>query len=204
MLARSTADISAHFPRAWVSAAVAATCCFGPASGHAERDAFRRHRVDPPSFTTSTSGRLFDGSGEITAFADGNSFVYWNGSQVEPTHIVRETSEQEKTIALLRGWKQYQQNWDGEGAAPPNPSSLEQASKFVCALQNSAVVPEAMLHHNGRAGLFWSEDGLYADLEFLEHSLIAYYIERKGDRHKGTVHFDGLNVPDIFSALLSA
>lgn len=204
MLARSTTDFSVPITRAWVSAAVAATCCLGTTTVHADREVARRLRPDPLALTTSTSGRQFNGLGEISPLAGGNAVVYLDSAQIEPIHVARETSEQEKAIALLRGWKLYQQDWDGEGALAPIASSLEQASKFVCALRDGAVVPEPMLHQNGKAGLFWSDDGLYGDLEFLENGRIAYYIEKGTGRHKGVVDFDGVKIPEIFSTLLSA
>ena len=200
MQTRSTTEFTIPLSRAWVNAVVAATCCLGaPAS--AEREPVARRYTLP--CTKSTSVRLFDGNGEVSV-VDGNVLMYLDGAQVENALATRETSEQEKAIAQLRGWKLYSEDWDGDGASAPINSSLEQASKFVCALKDGAMIPEPMLHQNGKAGLFWSSEVLYGDLEFLENGQIAYYIEKGGDRHKGIVDFNGQEIPAVFSTLLDA
>jgi hypothetical protein len=59
-----------------------------------------------------------------------------------------------------------------------------------------------MLHVNGHAGLFWRDDALYADLEFLGSGRVAYFIEKNGDKHKGVVNFVAKEMPNLFKALL--
>lgn len=115
----------------------------------------------------------------------------------------RETTEREHIIAELRSWRHLGVDWDGEGAKAPSLVSLNAARAFLCAMKRDAPCPEPTLFPSGRAGLYWREGGLYADLEFYENGNIAYYIERgQDDRHKGLIAFDLDNIPAVFQTLL--
>lgn len=114
----------------------------------------------------------------------------------------RETSQVEKTVGELRRWLKLAANWDGEGAVAPDALSLKAASDFIRLLPEAIADAEPMLHANGHAGLFWNENALYADLEFLGGRRIAYFIQHHEDKHKGVLHFDGELVPPVLSALL--
>ena len=59
-----------------------------------------------------------------------------------------------------------------------------------------------MLHSTGRAGLYWNERNLYADLEFTGKDSITYYIKRAGIPYKGITPFNGVEMPGIFTELL--
>lgn len=115
--------------------------------------------------------------------------------------FTRETTPKEHAIGELRRWKFILSGWDGDQAQAPIPASLEDAITFVRLLADSATA-EPMLHATGRAGLFWRENDLYADLEFLGSRRIAYFIERNGDEHKGVVNFDAKEVPAVLEAVL--
>jgi hypothetical protein len=114
----------------------------------------------------------------------------------------RQTSQTEKTVGELRRWLTLAPSWDGEGANAPIPLSVESASDFIRLLPENVANAEPMLHANGLAGLFWNENGHYADLEFLGDGRIAYFIQRDDDKHKGVVHFGGKIVPPFLFALL--
>lgn len=116
----------------------------------------------------------------------------------------RPTTSREKLIGELRRWGLLNENWDGEGAALPVASSLKEAVSFVRLLDEIDALPEPMLHASGHAGLFWKDNGLYADIEFLGDGRVAYYIERQGDKHKGVLNFDSKKMPAVFPALLRA
>jgi hypothetical protein len=118
---------------------------------------------------------------------------------------VRETTSLEKLIGEVRGWSALQADWDGEGARAPIPASIKQAASFACLLTTEqGELVEPMLHPSGRAGLYWNEPGLYADLEFFGDGRVAYYIERGGEKHKGVVNFDSKEMPPVFDTLLLA
>lgn len=116
----------------------------------------------------------------------------------------RQTSQVEKTVGELRRWLALAPDWDGEGAAAPVALSIKSASDFIRLLPENIADAEPMLHANGHAGLFWNENGRYADLEFLGDDRIAYFIQHHGDKHKGVVHFDSELVPAALSTLLEA
>lgn len=115
----------------------------------------------------------------------------------------RLTTPREEAIGNLRGWSSLEKNWDGEGANIPNPTSLKDAEYFIDLLGKGYSIPEPMLLANGRAGLYWDEDGLYADLEFLGDGRVTYFIEHRGEgKHKGVVQFRRGEMPPVFAALL--
>jgi hypothetical protein len=116
----------------------------------------------------------------------------------------RMTTGVEQIVGEIRSWRLLNSDWDGEGAQQPVAASLKEAEAFARLCPEHRTLPEPMLHASGRAGLYWKTDGLYADLEFLGDGQIAYYIERRGDRHKGQVRFDPEKMPSVFPALLDA
>jgi len=116
----------------------------------------------------------------------------------------RKTTQKEVVIGELRRWSLLKANWDLEGASAPFQSSLRQAVSFVRLIPRDQCLPEPQLTASGRASLFWDEESLYADLEFLGDNRIAYYIEKEGDKHKGVQAFDGQVIPAVFHTLLFA
>lgn len=115
----------------------------------------------------------------------------------------RTTTSCEELIGEIRSWSLLETNWDGEGALAPSPESLKQAVSFV-RLLSDIPLPEPMLLSSGRAALYWNENNLYADLEFLEDGRIAYFIKNNGDKHKGVLAFNSEEMPAVFPALIKA
>lgn len=117
----------------------------------------------------------------------------------------RTTTPQEELIGEIRAWALLEENWDGEGAQVPTTASLKDAAFFINLLTHDDRLPTPMLHASGRAGLYWNEPGLYADLEFLGDGRVTYYVEKNGeDKHKGVVQVRQGKMPTVFSALLRA
>jgi hypothetical protein len=117
----------------------------------------------------------------------------------------RATTAQEEVVGELRKWGLLERNWDGEGAGAPIRSSLSDAALLVHLLPADVPVPEPMLHATGRAGLYWNDGGLYADLEFLGDGRMTYYVERHGkDKHKGVVEIRKKEMSAVLEALLRA
>lgn len=121
---------------------------------------------------------------------------------IQDTVPTRPTTELEQLMGQIRSWSLWGANWDGEGAVAPFISCIKRAASFASLLPGNVVLPEPMLHASGHTGLFWDDDGLYADLEFMESGRVAYYIEQNGDKHKGAINFDTKNLPPVFSVLL--
>lgn len=137
---------------------------------------------------TATSG---------TALDDVDNAIVDDGSP-------RPTTEAERVIGEIRDYTLLSENWDGEGAAAPVRASLADAAVFVQMLGAEVTVPEPMLFASGRAGLFWDDEGLYADLEFTGEGTVTYYVERDGGKHKGVAPFAGEAVPEVLRLLLRA
>jgi hypothetical protein len=118
------------------------------------------------------------------------------------TDVERPTTSREKLIGELRRLAVLKENWDTEGAAAPDAKSLEESIAFARLLGTNSPTPESMLLHSGHAGLFWHNETMYADLEFLGDGRIAYFIERQGDKHKGVAKFNFNKMPAVFPVLL--
>lgn len=117
--------------------------------------------------------------------------------------VERVTTLREEAIGELRSWALLPANWDSEKAAAPDAASLKEAERFVRLLKVDQPVPEPMLLASGRAGLYWNDGDLYADLEFTGDGHVTYYVERRRNgKHKGMVAFDGSAMPSVFAALL--
>ena len=195
MLIESTSNLAKATTRMLAAAAV--TCA---ATSIAQPDDSTLRLVSgEPILPPMNSSRSLAGIGA------GESYFVAESTGFPEQVFSRETSEQERLIATFRRWEDFKPGWDGEGAKAPVLTSLRAASSFVCAMNGDQPLPEPMLHgSSGRAGLFWSSDGLYADLEFLDSGEIAYYVEKGADRHKGVVAFDRHNMPGVFGTLLMA
>lgn len=117
----------------------------------------------------------------------------------------RPTTAAEHAVGELRSWTLYGQDWDGEGASAPIVFSLSEAVAFIFATTGRPISdPEPVLHPNGRAGLFWNEPGLYADLEFYGDGRVTYYVEHSSvDKARGVTNFDGHTLPAVLAALLA-
>lgn len=126
------------------------------------------------------------------------------GNQLFSDVLGRETSATEKVVGELRRWAALSVDWDGEGADAPNKQSLKAAADFIRLLPTAISDAEPMLHANGHAGLYWNQNNLFADLEFVDDGRIAYFIRHSEDKHKGLLHFDGALVPSVLSTLLEA
>lgn len=113
----------------------------------------------------------------------------------------RQTTSCEELVGEIRGWSLLGADWDGEGAVTPLRQSLKEAVSFV-RLLGEISLPEPMLLGSGHAALYWNEDNLYADLEFLGDGRIAYFVKRHGDKHKGVLAFDSTEMPVVFPALI--
>lgn len=138
----------------------------------------------------------------ILVVDSGSPVIQTDAEALEECAAVRPTSAQEEAIGELRGWALLDANWDGEGAIRPNVASLREAEAFVRLLE-SENLPEPMLLANGRGGLYWNDNGIYADLEFTGDGNVTYFVEHGGfGRHKGVVKFDGEKLPRVLLALL--
>jgi hypothetical protein len=121
---------------------------------------------------------------------------------IQVTESSRLTTTREQLIGEIRSWALLEVGWDGEGAAVPIAGCIKNAVSFIRLLPDNISLPEPMLHASGNTGLFWGDDGIYADIEFLHNGRIAYYIEQNGDKHKGAINFDSEFLPPVFSVLL--
>lgn len=124
------------------------------------------------------------------------------GSSAGSHHIARATTPSEKLIGELRSYRLMSANWDGEGAVAPCVLCLKQAVEFVRLLSKKMSLPEPMVHASGHIGLLWDDATIYADIEFLDGTKLAYFVERNGERHKGLMRFNASAMPKILAALL--
>lgn len=116
--------------------------------------------------------------------------------------VTRPTTEPEKIIGDLREWRFFEENWDGENANAPSIQSIRDAIAFVRLIKDKEEMPQPMLHASGNVSLYWNNERLYADIEFLGDGLVAYFIKHLTDKHKGILSFDTQKMPAVFSTLI--
>lgn len=87
--------------------------------------------------------------------------------------------------AIDLAWKNYEANWDGEGALAANKKVFETALNFLFLLPADYVTPDGMLHANGMFGLCWREGDNYLEFEFLPDQRLAYYSKTPAGKDSG-------------------
>jgi hypothetical protein len=96
-----------------------------------------------------------------------------------------------ETIELLENVKNVKPEEGDEAAIE---QSFEDAKTFL-EVGRFEWNPDVMRHSNGRAGLLWSECGLYADLEFLGGGLLAYFARQDENIWKGVIQMGETDLP---------
>jgi hypothetical protein len=94
------------------------------------------------------------------------------------------------------------EDWDGEGALKPIRQSIREAIHFVSLLDEKIILPELMLLCSGHISLFWNENNLYADIQFLGNGSIAYFIKKNEDTYKNVIEFKLQEIPNIILHLI--
>ena len=122
----------------------------------------------------------------------------------------RQTTPIEIAVSQLRKWRHLKENYDGERARAPDMASLIDAESFVRAWLDLSLTPEPMLFANGRAGLFWDERGVYADLEFHGEGRLSYLVKIAGanqgqasETHRGVMQLHADRAPEIIAKLMN-
>ena len=122
----------------------------------------------------------------------------------------RQTTPIEIAVSQLREWRHLNENHDGERARAPDMASLIDAESFVRAWLDLSLAPEPMLFANGRAGLFWDERGVYADLEFHGKGRLSYFVKVTGgnpdhapETHRGVMQLHADRAPEIIAQLMN-
>jgi hypothetical protein len=115
---------------------------------------------------------------------------------------IRSTTVSEKIIGEIRQWGFLKVNWDGEGASLPSAESIKDSVSFIKLIAENSTMPEPMLLASGNAGLYFNQNNLYVDIEFLGNNRISYFIKRGDDKHKGVLTFDNEKMPAVFQTLI--
>ncbi|MDF2494575.1 MAG: hypothetical protein K0S66_1509 [Sphingomonas sp.] len=77
--------------------------------------------------------------------------------------------------------KNVEPGWAGPGSCPPVKEAVDATVELIKRLRNLPFpIPMASVGADGRTGLFWSDEKLYADIEILEDGKVGYLIEVKG------------------------
>lgn len=99
-------------------------------------------------------------------------------------------------IGQLIRMAQFDDDWDGSGAAKPIVSTINDARAFIRALAPESVIPRATLHADGHAILFVREPDVYGEIEFLGNNKIGFYVSRGSDQWSDEITFDGKSLPE--------
>ena len=92
-------------------------------------------------------------------------------------------NEADRQIARLNSMRGAGPGWAGLYSKAPNARSLDAAIALIKKLRYFPLpIPMASVGSHGNAGLYWSDDRLYADIELLEDGRIGYLLQPVGDR----------------------
>lgn len=153
------------------------------------------HPARPLHQVTSVAPAILTGLTELSTAAS-------NEDKYIISEPIRATTTSEKVIGEIRQWGLLKENWDGEGASSPSAESIKDSVSFIKLITENAAIPEPMLLASGNTGLYFNENSLYVDIEFLGNNRISYFIKRDGDKHKGVLTFNNEKMPAVFQTLI--
>lgn len=137
--------------------------------------------------------------------------LYKRWSQVSPARVAADSlnepvsfrehdrlaKEQADLHQQLRSYADLPENWDGEGATTPSAEAIENAIQFLYDKPVQIPLPSPDIGSAGEVGVYWDENGIFAEAVFEGDGHFHYYAEHVVD---DTVHTttgkDGLAVGD--------
>lgn len=138
-------------------------------------------------------------AGSLAEFCRQNFSANWMSAMASPARITTDLvikacmevpaalyraapmHEADRQLARLEAVRGVPDGWAGPGSVAPDENSLNVAASLLQRLRYFPLpVPMVSVSPDGNAGLFWSDDKIYADLEVLRDGKIGYLAHVKG------------------------
>ena len=91
----------------------------------------------------------------------------------------RLSEEEAELRAEIQSYANLTNNWDGEGAAAPPDQAVKDAIAFLDSRPDSIPLPLPEVASIGDVGIYWDEDGIFAEVQFGGDQAYSYYAQRK-------------------------
>ena len=114
-----------------------------------------------------------------------SNYEWVNDYYIAKNNYITREIQKEKLIDEISSYNSLCDNWDGENALKPDRNLIKEVVSLISLFDAKIPLPEPMLLSSGHIGLFWNEDNLYVDIEFLDNSRIAYFIKKDSVTYKG-------------------
>ncbi|MDE0101794.1 MAG: hypothetical protein OXN89_05390 [Bryobacterales bacterium] len=101
-----------------------------------------------------------------------------------PTLATRDrlSKEEADLRAEIQAYASLTDNWDGEGAAAPPAQAVRDAIEFLGGRPDGIPLPLPEVASIGDVGIYWDEDGIFAEVQFGGDQAYSYYAQRKAAR----------------------
>ena len=94
----------------------------------------------------------------------------------------RLSKEEADLRAEIQAYANLTDNWDGEGAAAPPAQAVRDAIEFLGGRPDGIPLPLPEVASIGDVGIYWDEDGIFAEVQFGGDKAYSYYAQRKAAR----------------------
>lgn len=91
----------------------------------------------------------------------------------------RLSKEEADLRAEIQAYTSLTDNWDGEGAAAPPAQAVRDAIAFLGGRPDGIPLPLPEVASIGDVGIYWDEDGIFAEVQFGGDRAYSYYAQRK-------------------------
>ncbi len=110
-----------------------------------------------------------------------------------------EKTKADASVSQLLKFACLPNDWDGYGAAKPNHGSLNAARSFIRSLAPESIVPQPALHADGNVILFYRNDDVYVELEFVGNNVD--FFARQEDKEWASEFQIGTPLPPALSEI---
>jgi hypothetical protein len=122
--------------------------------------------------------------------------VAYSGGEDDLPLLKQATTEIDHILSRLRSFRTWRQNWDAEGAEPPDPNLLERAIVLLSLLAPTRVRFGVGLDADSRP-MFNIRDSIYDGHIVLENDgTLSFFFQRDNQELSGhNIPFDGRSLP---------
>lgn len=103
-------------------------------------------------------------------------------------------SDQEQGARLIASFEALSEGWDGDGASPPSPYTVENAREAFRLFAEALPIPDITPNSNGTISFDWDTENGYAYCEVGKTRMSMYVKPQAG----ASYHLDGQIAPSIW------
>ena len=117
--------------------------------------------------------------------------------------VVQRSERFPDAILRIREYEGLPEGWDGDCGRPASEEAAGAARAFLAALPDGMPEPSTMISPDGEVGLYWTQDGYYAEAGFQSGGQSYFFSKGSG---RTPMHLDDYapSEPSIHQELASA